>query len=45
MTTTIGDRHEAARTPRRRRHLLSRALAGVIAAGIVLGGWANCCRC
>ncbi|MDV6286429.1 molybdopterin-dependent oxidoreductase [Rhodococcus jostii] len=37
MTTTIGDRHEAARTPRRRRHLFSRALAGVIAAGVVLG--------
>ncbi|AWK71909.1 oxidoreductase [Rhodococcus oxybenzonivorans] len=36
MTTTIGDRPHAARAPERRRHLFSRALAGVIAAGVVL---------
>ncbi|WP_072688233.1 molybdopterin-dependent oxidoreductase [Rhodococcus marinonascens] len=37
MSTTIGDRQGAARAPRRRGHLFSRALAGVIAAGVVLG--------
>ncbi|MCQ4122033.1 molybdopterin-dependent oxidoreductase [Rhodococcus tibetensis] len=36
MTSTIDDRTEAARAPQGRRHLFSRALAGVIAAGVVL---------
>ena len=37
MTSTIRKREEPAHPPTRRRHLLSRALSGILAAAVVLG--------